>query len=349
MAKGPLLAEVNPGEPIVGVYLLASKEVGTTKNGSSFGKLALSDPSARLEARLWDRAEELLADLAAGQAVEVTGRIDSFRGQKQIIVESLAPAQADPADFLPQSPIPAEELWQRFGAALRKVRNQHLKQILDAFFSDQDFRNRFGKAPAAKAAHHAYVGGLLEHTSSLATMAVAAAAHYTHLDRDLLITGALLHDVGKVDELTLGPPLDYTDQGRLLGHLVIGIGMLDQRLGKLKKFPPALADQLRHLIASHHGQELFGSPTKPKTAEAVVLHLLDDLDAKTAMVAESLAQRPDDLNGWTNFNRLLERHLYAPGDDLYSSAAPERAKPAPEDQPEPEDQDGSRPPSLFDA
>lgn len=339
MAKGPLLAELSPGSNLTGTYLLNSCELGTTKNGQAFGKLVLADPSAQVEARVWDRAEELLTPLAPGGVVKITGRVDSYRGQTQVIVENIEAATADPADFLPASPVPAEQLWQQLGAALRQVHDRNLKNLLDLFFADQGFRNIFGRAPAAKAAHHAYVGGLLEHTASLATMAVAAAQHYTHLDGDVLIAGALLHDIGKTAELTLGPPIDYTDQGRLMGHLALGLGMLEEKLDTLKKFPAPLADHLRHLILSHHGQEEFGSPIKPQTPEAMALHLLDDLDAKTAMVKEALEARPNG-QAWTPFHRLLERFLFTPVDE---------AEAASQDQPdqEPAPKDEKAPPSLF--
>ncbi len=331
MAQGPPLAQLSPGSQVSGTYLLNSVELGTTKNGQAFGKLILGDPSGQVPGRLWDRAEELLAPLEAGRAVKIRGRVDSFRGQAQVIVEHIEPTTAEPADFLPASPIAPEELWQQLGKALRQVHDRNLKQLLDLFFADQAFRNTFGRAPAAKAAHHAYVAGLLEHTASLATMAVAAADHYTHLDRDVLIAGALLHDIGKTQELTLGPPIDYTDQGRLMGHLVLGLDMLEKRLARLPKFPAATADHLRHLIVSHHGFEQFGSPTKPKTPEAVALHLLDDLDAKTAMVKEALAARPEGQD-WTAFHRLLERHLFTPAAE---TGAPASTEPESEPTPEP--------------
>lgn len=328
MAKGLLLSELAPGMEVAGVYLLWFKDLGVTKNGKAFGKLSLADQGGRIEARLWDNAEELLTPLKAGQAVAVRGRVDSFRGQTQVILNDIQAAPDDPAGFLPASPIPVEDLWERLGSVLHQVHDRNLKRLLETFFADQEFRTVFGNAPAAKAAHHAYVAGLLEHTSSLGVMASHAAAHYTHLDADLLITGALLHDIGKTQELTLGPPIDYTTAGRLMGHLVLGLNMLDERLAGLPGFPVSLADQVRHLIASHHGIEEFGSPVRPKTPEAMVLHLLDDLDAKTAMISEALAARPEDED-WTNYHRLLERHLYTPG----GGDADQSSTPPPVDQP----------------
>jgi 3'-5' exoribonuclease len=237
--------------------------------------------------------------------------VQAYNGQLQLVLSSLAAEPgADAALFLPKSPCDPGELWEGLAAAKQGVANNHLQRLLRALFGDQEFRRAFERAPAAKAAHHAYVHGLLEHTVSVAGLARLIAGHYPHLDADLLITGALLHDIGKVEELTLGPPLDYTDAGRLEGHLVLGARMLEARVAKLKGFPPAVAAHLRHMILSHHGTEEFGSPIKPKTPEALALHALDDLDAKTAMVRQIVTADGPGEARWSNFHRLLERHVY---------------------------------------
>lgn len=346
MQPGPELNSLEQGMAVQGVYLLARKALATTKNGQYFGKLRLGDAGGEMEARLWERAEEALGDLAEGSLVAVNGRVESYRGQNQLILEQISPAPPgiDLAKFLPRGPIPAETLWKDLHRLRRKVAQPHLKRLLEAFFGDADFTRAFERAPAAKAAHHAYIAGLLEHTVSVGQLAHMTAGHYGHLDPDIMIAGALLHDVGKVEELTLGPPLDYTDPGRLLGHLVLGVGMLEQRLKGLKDFPEPLAQHLRHIIVSHHGLEQFGSPSKPRTPEAMALHLLDDLDAKTAMVKQALGEMSDPARRWTDFHRLLERHLYAGGQE------PGEAEPDPD--PEADQAASPRrpaPPSLFDS
>ncbi len=307
----PGLNELSQGEQAELVCLLARKQIARTKAGKPYGALKLADASGEVEAKLWDRAEELLEGLEPGAVVRVSGRVDSFNGRRQLVLNTIAPEpETDPAQFLPQSPLSASELWGRLTELTLAVKHRRLRRLLRAFFEDQDFHRDFGRAPAAKGAHHAYVRGLLEHTVSVGELALLVASHYSHLDRDLLVTGALLHDIGKTQEFSLGPPIDYTDAGRLEGHLVLGVRLLDQRLAGMRGFPEALASHLRHLIVSHHGSQEFGSPKKPKTPEAVVLHMLDDLDAKTAMIQAVLAAEGGGESHWSSFNRLLERFLY---------------------------------------
>lgn len=311
------LNELQDGQALEAIFLLARKQLMTTKAGKPYGALRLADAGGEVEAKLWDQAEELIGPLCVGQAVRVTGRVQSYQGQPQLVLTSLAAEpHADPAQFLQKSPQDLGQLWARLGAVKQAVVNKHLQRLLRAFFDDQDFRRDFERAPAAKAAHHAYLHGLLEHTVCVAETALALAGRYPDLERDLLICGALVHDIGKVEELTIGPPLDYTDVGRLEGHVVIGVRMLDARLAKVKGFPAGLAGHLRHLIVSHHGSEQFGSPQKPKLPEALALHMLDDLDAKLFMFRA--AREANGEGHWSNFQRLLERHVYTgpiPWDD----------------------------------
>ncbi len=319
------LSQLREGQQVDEIYLLARKQIFATKGGKPYGALRLMDSSGEAEAKLWEQAEELLEPVAVGQPLRVQGKVQVYNGQTQLVLTSLSAApQARAADFLPKSPRDPGQMWAELGQLKQSVGNPHLKKLLRAFFDDSDFRQAFDLAPAAKGAHHAYVHGLLEHTVSLGQLAVQVAGHYPHLDRDLLLTGALLHDVGKVRELVLGPPLDYSDLGRLEGHVVLGVRMLDARLAKLKGFPERLASHLRHMIISHHGQEEFGSPQKPKLPEAMALHLLDDLDAKTAMI-KAIVEAGSGEGHWSAFHRLLERHIYtgpaAPWDD--------QAQPAP--------------------
>ncbi len=336
------LAALSEGQAVDEVYLLARKQVFTTKGGKPYGALRLADQSGEVEAKLWEQAEELLGPVAPGMAVRVAGRVQVYNGQTQLVLTALcAQPQVDPSQFLPASPHTAAELWERLETTRAGVREPHIKRLLKVFFEDPEFRRAFERAPAAKAAHHAYVRGLLEHTASVAGLALLVAGHYPHLDRDLLLAGALLHDIGKTEELVLGPPLDYSDAGRLEGHVVLGVRMLDARLTRLKGFPPALAGQLRHMLISHHGTEEFGSPQKPKTAEALALHQVDDLDAKTAMVREAIAAGNGEAR-WSSFHRLLERHIYT-GPIAWDQDAPQ-----PADEPERAAQPTACLPGLFD-
>lgn len=318
------LSELQEGQSLETVLLLARKQLMTTKAGKPFGALRLADAGGEVEAKLWDQAEELLAPLCAGQVVRVSGRVQLYQGQSQLVLTSIAAEpNADAAQFVQKSPQDLGLLWARLGAIKQAVANKHLQRLVRAFFDDPDFRRAFERAPAAKAAHHAYLHGLLEHTVCVGEAALALAERYPDLERDLLICGALLHDIGKMEELTIGPPLDYTDAGRLEGHVVIGVRMLDSRLAKIKGFPAGLAGHLRHLIVSHHGTEQFGSPQKPKLPEALALHMLDDLDAKLFMFRA--AREANGEGNWSSFQRLLERHVYTgptPWDEPPAGPAP---------------------------
>lgn len=347
---GPELAALQPGQELDGSYLLLRSSLGTTKNGKPYGTLRLGDRTGELEGRLWDQAEELLGSLAPGMVVKVSGRVDSYQGRTQVVLQSLeADPEAEPAAFLPASPVPLSELRAGLAQALAEVSQPDLKQVLEAFFvRDAEFLAAFERAPAAKGAHHAYVHGLLEHTVSTARSARALAGLYpADLEPQVLIAGALLHDVGKVKELTLGPPIGYTDQGRLEGHLVLGLRMLEAKLAGIKDFPANLAEHLRHMIISHHGAYEFGSPRKPKTAEALALNFIDDLDAKMAMAAA--ARRAAGPGHWSEYHRLLERFLYTgpgPLEGLEQGPAPAgepEAEPESGPGPEPESEAAARP------
>ena len=335
---GPAINTLQPGQDLAGSYLLLRCSLGTTKNGKPYGLLRLGDRTGEVEAKLWDQAEELLDPLEAGMVAAVKGRVDSYQGRTQVVLNWLGhDPDCEPAGFLPASPIPLAELQAGLAEALAWVSQPDLKQLLEAFFvADREFAAAFERAPAAKGAHHAYVHGLLEHTVACARAARALAALYPgEIEAQVLIAGALLHDIGKVAELTLGPPIDYTDAGRMEGHLALGLRMLEAKLAVLKEFPTRLAEHLRHMILSHHGAYEFGSPRKPKTAEALALNFVDDLDAKMNMAAK--ARREAGPGHWSEYHRLLERFLYVgpgpleglePGEAM--EAAPEPAgEPAP--------------------
>ena len=332
---GPEISGLQPGSDLAGSYLLLRCSLGTTKTGKPFGILRLGDRTGEVEGKLWDRAEELLAPLQPGMVVALQGRVDSYQGRTQVVLNHLSQdPDCAPADFLPASPVPLAELQAGMAEALGWVSQPDIKQLLEAIFvTDAEFAAAFERAPAAKGAHHAYVHGLLEHTVACARAARALAGLYPgEIEAQVLIAGALLHDIGKVSELTIGPPIDYTDQGRMEGHLALGLRMLEVKMAGIKDFPPNLAEHLRHMILSHHGAYEFGSPRKPKTAEALALNFVDDLDAKMNMAAK--ARRQAGTGHWSEYHRLLERFLYVgpgpleglePGEEL--ADMPEEAPP----------------------
>ena len=202
--------------------------------------------------------------------------------------------------------------WTSLRAILRQTKNSHLKALIDKFLSDRRFVSLLKKAPAAKTFHHSYLGGLLEHTYSVCEMSKAVAEHYPELDRDLLLAGAFLHDIGKIRELRFDKVIDYTDEGRLLGHLILGVSMVDEKLSAIRSFPQGLSLRLKHLILSHHGQYEFGSPKRPKFLEAFALHLIDDLDAKMNGLGRFMVKDRQE-GAWTDFNRLFERYFLKEG------------------------------------
>ena len=303
--------DITEQNTIRGLYLAKEKRMGVTRNNRPFISLILSDRTGEIEARIWEGAEEISQRFQEGDVVEIKGDADSYKGQIQIRVSGLRmpEGEVDSDIFLESAPVDVSDLMQGLKKVLSAVDNRHLKSLIDGFLGDQTFLSHFKKAPAAKSFHHNYTGGLLEHTLSVCRMAQKVAEHYTALDRDLLVTGAFLHDIGKTRELTYGLQVEYTGEGRLVGHLVEGVSMLDQKINELKKFPKELADGLRHMILSHHGEYEFGSPKRPKFLEAYALHLVDDLDAKMNGLKRFM-ERDGREGEWTEFNRMFERYFF---------------------------------------
>lgn len=295
-------------EPVNGRYLAKSKRLGTTRKGVPFLSVTLGDRTGDVEARVWDDAEEISSHFSEGDVVHVEGRSSSYRNQIQLVLTSIERAKGveDPTLFLESSGQDVRLMMGELRELLSSIQNADLRRVSDRFLADQDFTSRFKRAPAAKNFHHGYLGGLLEHTLSVCRLADAVAALYPGLDRDLLLCGSFLHDIGKIREFVFETHIDYSDEGRLLGHLVLGVSLLEEKLALLKKFPRELSFRLKHLILSHHGELDFGSPKRPKFLEALCLHLIDDLDAKINGIGRFM-DRDKQEGSWTEFNRLFER------------------------------------------
>jgi len=270
----------------------------------------LADKSGEVEARIWEGADEISPLFSEGDIVRIKGHSSSYKGKLQITLSSLevSKSEIDPALFLESTPGDSSEMMKSLREILRKVKNPHLKGLIDRFLGDPQFVYEFERAPAAKNFHHSYLGGLLEHTLSVCRMSILVAGHYPQLDGELLLTAAFLHDIGKTKELSFDLNMDYTDQGRLIGHVVLGVLLLDKKLDELKEFPEDLAVRLRHLILSHHGEYDFGSPKRPKFLEAFALHLMDDLDAKIKGLGRFM-EKDQQEGAWTDFNRMFERYF----------------------------------------
>jgi 3'-5' exoribonuclease len=305
------IKDIKENDTVNGDYLVANKTLGQTRQGNAFLTLTLADKTGALEARVWDNVEQLSSQFKERDVVTVVGQANTYRNQIQIQIHGLKrnPSPVDTTIFLDSTAQDTGHMLSELKKLTQRIENRHLKTLIDSFMADHRFVSEFKKAPAAKYFHHAYLGGLLEHTLSVARIAIEISEHYPDLDKDLLLVGAVLHDIGKMEELTYDLGIDYSDRGRLLGHIVLGVLMVEEKLKALKGFPPELATRLKHLILSHHGEFEFGSPKRPKFLEAFALHLIDDLDAKMNGLNKLL--RDDRQEGsWTAFNHLFQRYFF---------------------------------------
>lgn len=307
--------DIKDDERVNGLYIAREKRIGQTKRGDPFLSITLSDRTGDIEARVWDNALELSSLFKEGDIVEVQGQTGSYKGQIQLTLSGLRISEdGDPSLFLETSPFDVSEMMTSLRGLVKKIKNIHLRNLSERFLSDHVFVEQFKRCPAAKNFHHNYIGGLLEHTLSVCRMALQVAGQYPYLDEDLLLTGAFLHDIGKMKEFRFDRMIDYTDEGRLLGHVTLGIAMLDEKLAGIKKFPEETALRLKHLLLSHHGEYEFGSPKRPKFLEAFALHMIDDLDAKMNGITRYMEKDAKE-GSWTEFNRMFDRYLLKGGID----------------------------------
>ncbi len=306
----PWIDAIQAEDRVLGCYLVKEKRLAKARNGNAFLSLTLADRTGEIPAKVWENAESVSGLFHEGDIVQIEGKASSYRDQLQISVSGLElfKGPPDPEIFLDVSPEDPSEMIRSLRGVLRGIRDVHLKGLVDSFLGDREFLAQFKRAPAAKTFHHGYIGGLLEHTLSVCRMAVHTADHYPQLNRDLLVASAFLHDIGKIRELTYDLLIDYTDEGRLVGHVVLGVVMVDEKLKAFREFPQDLAVRLKHLILSHHGQYDFGSPKAPKFLEAFALHLIDDLDAKINGIGRFL-ERDRHEGTWTDFNRMFGRYF----------------------------------------
>jgi 3'-5' exoribonuclease len=305
------VADLEPDQSVTSFFLVWDKEIRRTRDGKSFLRLELGDRTGTIEARMWENFEEAASSINRDDFVKVQGRIELYRERPQIALDRLRKAEPDeiePRDFFPHTAQDIDELSRRLAGFVAGIRNPWIGRLLAAVLADREIAEKLKRAPAAKMMHHAYLGGLLEHIVSLCGLCLAVAGHYPELDADLLLAGALLHDLGKIDELSYGRSLGYTTEGRLLGHIAIGLAILRKKIEAIEGFPPPLAVALEHIVLSHHGQYEFGSPTLPAIREAVVFHYLDDLDSKMGAMRSTI-EAPTGQEEWTEWNQSLSRHL----------------------------------------
>ncbi|RMF95532.1 MAG: HD domain-containing protein [Planctomycetota bacterium] len=305
--------ELQAQENVDQVFLATEKQLRPNRNGNLYLQVDLSDKTGSINARLWNANESLYRSFENGDYVRVTGTTQLFQGALQLIatkIERVPPEAVDPSDFVPVSEADVEKLSVRLAELLRSLGNHHLANLAECFLMDDALMRKLAEAPAGIRHHHAYRGGLLEHIVNLMEVVKLIAPRYPQIDADLLLFGAFLHDLGKVDELSYSREFAYSDSGQLLGHLVIGIEMLSEKIREAEKlsgeeFPAELAVRLKHMIVAHHGIQEFGSPKVPMTLEAVALACLDNLDAKIAAFDRQIREDANLDSAWTSYNNLL--------------------------------------------
>jgi 3'-5' exoribonuclease len=329
--KNQFIADLADGQTVSSAFLVREKEVRTSpRTGTSWLQLELADRSGTISAKMWDNFAGAAGTFDRDDIVQIRGRVKLYAGRKELTLEQILPASErdyDLADFLPHTKCDVEELYADVRAAVAAMKNPWLQKLLASVVDDPAIAPRFKRAPAAMTMHHAYLGGLLEHVASLIGLAGPVAEHYPELDRDLLLAGIVLHDIGKLDELVYTRAIGYSDEGRLLGHIMIGVSLVQEKCKAIAGFPAPLAVLVEHLILSHHGSHEFGSPSLPQLPEAIVLHFIDDLDSKMAGMRASLeaASAGPGEELWTERNPSLRRALlradkYLAGGDAAASA-----------------------------
>jgi 3'-5' exoribonuclease len=325
--KSHYVADLQDGQALTCTFLVRHKEVRSSpRTGKSWLELGLVDRSGSINGKMWDNFEGIVKTFECDDVVQIRSRVKIYNGQKELTIEqivSVTDGDYDLADFLAHTRFDVEKLYAELRGAVAAMKNPWLKRLLEGFVDDPAIAPRLKRAPAAMTMHHAFVGGLLEHIAGLIGLSRAVAAHYEELDADLLLAGIVLHDIGKLDELSYGRGISYTTEGRLLGHISIGARKVREKIAAIPGFPPELATLVEHLILSHHGSLEFGSPSLPQTREAIALHFLDDMDSKMAAMRSSI-EAPGGNGDWTDRNPALRREILRTDDYMKASGAAKR-------------------------
>src|SRR6201993_2663738 len=297
---------------ITSTFVVVSKQVKPKKSGEPYLALTLGDRSGQLEAKMWDNVEEVLDAFEQDDFLKVKGLLNKYKNRFQLTIHKLrklGDTEIDYADYLPKTTKNIDELWQTLVEFVASFQNPHLKALIQSFMGDPDIAPAYRNAPAAKTLHHAYIGGLLDHVVSLCRSCDLICRNYPQVNRDLVLTGVFLHDIGKIHELAYNRSFSYTTRGQLLGHMIIALEMLQAKLALFPDFPPGLKTLLEHLIISHHGEYEFGSPKLPMFPEALLLHYMDDLDSKMESLRAHFERESENESPWTSYNASLGRPL----------------------------------------
>lgn len=310
--KSPFVTELEPNQLVTALFLVQHKDVRQKKSGEPYLSMVLGDRSGDVDAKMWDNVAEVLDTFERDDFVRIKGLLQVYQNRPQLTVHKLMRVEdreVDFADFFPASKRDPNDMFAELQAMIAGFTNPHLKALLDTLFADEEIARRYRTAPAAKGIHHAWLGGLIEHVLSLCYLARAAAAHYEGLDLDLLLTGCVVHDVGKIYELNYERAFSYSSDGQLLGHMLMGIRLLGDKFAAVPGFPPRLRNLIEHMILSHHGELEFGSPKLPMFPEALLLHLLDNLDSKMESMRATIDKDRMVDGCWTCYNQALDRTI----------------------------------------
>lgn len=311
MAGKAFIADIKDRDRVSGTFLVQQKHIPLNKNDKPYIAMVLMDRTGTIEARVWDNVERFAPLFDSGDFIETSGVAVAYQGKVQLKVDKLKrlePRSIDPEEFLPQSPRDRGEMLERLRGLMESIQDPQIRGLVSGCLDDDGFCESFSRAPAAKTIHHAYLGGLLEHTLAVCELADRVARLYPHVDRDLLLAGSFFHDVGKIRELGSDRSFDYTDEGRLLGHIVMGAMMFTDLAEAHPGLPGETALKLTHMILSHHGSYEFGSPKRPKFTEALILNYLDELDSKIQTFKEITGRDPG--GRWSSYQRLFDRYIY---------------------------------------
>ncbi len=312
MAK-QYVAEIKDRDSVNGVFLVKDKIMAMAKNGKPYMNLRFMDKSGEIEGKVWDNTDVLDKQFDKDDFVLLRGKASVYMNKMQVVVAEISKVpeeQVNLADFLPESPRNSQEMRQELQEVVAALTNPHLRGLMEAFLADAPFMDLYCMAPAAKGMHHVYLGGLLEHSLALVKLVKTIVPLYGGINEDLLIAGALLHDVGKVHEMSYERAFDYTDIGKLLGHITIGVELVEDKIRRVDGFPRELGILLKHMLLSHHGQYEYGSPKRPKTIEATILNYLDDMDSKINGIRAHIAKENSSTSRWTAYHRLYDRYFF---------------------------------------
>jgi 3'-5' exoribonuclease len=334
--KTPYVSELVPEQLITGIFLVQNKEIRQKKTGEPYLSLTLADKTGELDAKMWDNVQESLDTFERDSFLKVKGLVQLFQNRPQLTIHRLRAmeeTEIDISDFLPASKRDRDEMYAELRGWIEQMTNPHLKALIENILSDDAVALAYRTAPAAKSVHHGWIGGLIEHVLSLCKIARFTASHYPDVDFDLLLTGVILHDIGKIYELTYARALGYSNEGQLIGHITIGVRMMEQAARSIPDFPPLLRDLVTHMILSHHGALEFGSPKLPVFLEAQLLHLIDNMDSKMEAMRAHAEKDRQAAGVWTAWNSALARtvlkkqaYLAGPGEKTLEKDKVEKEK-----------------------